>query len=83
MEIGSHALRDGSQTGPEKGRRAMRFSGDGAALEGVVYDRYALSEGDAGEGPAVIEERETSIVIGPDAYFRVDVEYNLIIELDG
>ena len=39
--------------------------------------------GDAGEGPAVIEERETSIVIGPDAHFRVDVEYNLIIELDG
>ena len=83
MEIGAQALRDGSQTGPEKGRRAMRFSGDGAALEGVVYDRYALSEGDAGEGPAVIEERETSIVIGPDAHFRVDVEYNLIIELDG
>ena len=31
----------------------------------------------------MIEERETSIVIGPDAYFRVDVEYNLIIELEG
>ena len=82
MEIGTHFSRDGTPTGPEKGRRAMRFSGDGSALEGVVYDRYALSEGDTGEGPAVIEERETSIVIGPDARFRVDAEHNIIIELD-
>ena len=60
----------------------MRFCGDGAALDGVVYDRHALAEGDTGEGPAVIEERETSIVIGPDARFRVEAEHNLIIELD-
>ena len=39
-------------------------------------------EGDTGEGPAVIDEHETSIVIGPDARFRVDAEHNIIIELD-
>ncbi len=82
METRAHASRDRSRTCPEKGRRAMRFSGAGAALDGVVYDRHALAEGDTGEGPAVIEEHETSIVIGPDARFRVDTEHNIIIELE-
>ena len=59
----------------------MRFSADPEVLEGVVYDRYALAAGDTGDGPAVIEERETSIVVGPDGRFRIDAELNLIIEL--
>ncbi len=71
-----------SPSRPEKNRRIMRFTGDGETIEGVVYDRYALNAGYSGDGPAVIEERETSIVIGPDARFRVDTELNLIIELE-
>ena len=71
-----------SPSGPEKNRRVLRFTGDGETIEGVVYDRYALNAGYSGDGPAVIEERETSIVIGPDARFRIDPEFNLIIELE-
>ena len=69
MEIGAHASRDGSQTGPGKRPTRNAVQWDGAALEGVVYDRYALSEGD-GEDPRVIEERETSIII--DRILHVD-----------
>jgi N-methylhydantoinase A len=65
-----------------KGRRKMRFASVGDAVEGDVYDRYALSAGSVGAGPAVIEERETSTVVGPDARFHVDDALNLIIELE-
>jgi N-methylhydantoinase A len=64
-----------------KGRRPLYFRSAGGFVEGDILDRYALSPGDSGQGLAVIEERETSVVIGPDARFEVDREKNLIIEL--
>ena len=82
VDFSSRMPPETTQAGPEKGRRPMRFNGDGAVLDGVVYDRYALAAGFTADGPAVIEERETSIVVGPDARFRVDPEFNLIIELE-
>jgi N-methylhydantoinase A len=65
-----------------KGRRALYFRSAGGFVDGDIIDRYGLSPGDAGRGPAVIEERETSVVIGPDAHFRMDEMMNLIIEID-
>ena len=82
VELRTNGSPNLSPSRPEKNRRVLRFTGDGETIEGVVYDRYALNAGYSGEGPAVIEERETSIVIGPDARFRIDPELNLIIELE-
>jgi N-methylhydantoinase A len=42
-----------------------------------------LPKGKTFSGPAVIEERETSIVVGPDAEFYVDSAANVVIELGG
>lgn len=47
-----------------------------------VYDRYALLAGAAFEGPAIIEERESTAVIGPDATVVVDDQLNLVVTLD-
>jgi N-methylhydantoinase A/oxoprolinase/acetone carboxylase beta subunit len=47
-----------------------------------VYDRYALHVGETFRGPAVIEERESTTVVGPDAQVIVDKYLNLIIDID-
>jgi N-methylhydantoinase A len=46
-----------------------------------VYDRYRLTPGDAFEGPAIVEERESTVVLGPGARARVDDVLNLIADL--
>ena len=59
-----------------KGRRTAWF--DGAPVECEVYDRYALACGDELAGPALIEERESTCVIGPGDRATVDARHNLI-----
>jgi len=46
-----------------------------------VYDRYLLPIGANFSGPAVVEERECTVVIGPGAHANVDEEQNLVIML--
>ncbi|MBS7706939.1 hydantoinase/oxoprolinase family protein [Chelatococcus asaccharovorans] len=47
----------------------------------TVYDRYRLSAGDVVSGPAIVEERESTIVLPPDSTTRVDPHGNLVTEL--
>ena len=47
-----------------------------------IYNRYALKPGDRFRGPAVIEERESTAVAGPDTTVSVDEHLNLIIDID-
>jgi N-methylhydantoinase A len=44
-----------------------------------VYDRYRLDPGAAFEGPAVVEERESTVVLGPDTEVEIDPVRNLIV----
>jgi N-methylhydantoinase A len=46
-----------------------------------VYDRYALAPGPSVTGPALIEERESTCVIGAGNVATVDARYNLVAEL--
>lgn len=48
-----------------KGHRPMIFDASGAALDTPVYDGAALGAGDRIEGPAVIQEVTTTIVLEP------------------
>jgi N-methylhydantoinase A len=45
----------------------------------VVYDRYALNGRFA--GPAIIEERESTVVVGEGAKGEVDALGNLLVTL--
>ena len=47
----------------------------------AVYDRYRLGPGATFTGPAIVEERESTTVIGPGAMVSVD-EGNLTVEID-
>ena len=48
-----------------------------------MVDRYRLGRGDSVGGPAVVEERESTVVIGPGGRAEVDGQGNLRVELDG
>ena len=52
-----------------------------AFVECEVLDRYALEAGTTVEGPAVIEERESTCVLGPGDRATVDAHLNLVAEL--
>ena len=44
-----------------------------------VYDRYVLAPGASFAGPAIVEERESTTVVGPGARIEVDAARNLSI----
>jgi len=62
-----------------RAHRLARFA-DGT-VEAVVYDRYALVPGDRIEGPAIIEERESTTIVPPGDIVRVDETLNLRIAI--
>lgn len=63
-----------------KGTRQVYFPETGFT-DCQVWDRYALVPGDSFEGPAVVEERESTTVIGPGGKVTVDKYRSLICEL--
>jgi N-methylhydantoinase A len=64
-----------------KGQRQAYFDEAGGFVEVPVYDRYALAAGVGFEGPAIVEERESTAVIGPGGRCRVDDDLLLIVEV--
>jgi N-methylhydantoinase A len=63
-----------------KKHRAAYFPEARGYVETPVYDRYALGEGARLAGPAIVEERESTTVIGPGAAITVDAQRTLIAE---
>ncbi|MGH2460923.1 MAG: hydantoinase/oxoprolinase family protein, partial [Chloroflexota bacterium] len=66
-----------------KGQRPIYLAERGDFATVPVYDRYLLGNGAQFEGPAVVEERESTIVVGPGGRARVDEWSNVIIDLEG
>ncbi len=64
-----------------KGTRAAYDPTVGEMRETPVYDRYRLAAGDAVDGPAIVEERESTFVLGANATAHVDQRLNLIVDL--
>jgi len=64
-----------------KGERLAYFPERNAFVPTPVYDRYRLPNDAVFRGPAIIEEHESTAVIGPGAEISVDVNNNLIVTL--
>jgi N-methylhydantoinase A len=64
-----------------KGERAAYFPEWEEHRPVRVYDRYRLAAGTRLDGPAIIEERESTTVVGPGARVEVDVARNLLVTL--
>lgn len=75
----SGAVGGGDAGAKVKGRRTAWF--EGGPQETAVWDRYALRPGDSIPGPAIIEEREATTVIGPQDAVTVDAGLNLCIRV--
>ena len=69
-------------TRPLKGIRSAYEPAQARMIDWPVYDRYALPPGQSINGPALIEERESTCVIGSGEKAIVDADYNLVAELD-
>jgi N-methylhydantoinase A len=64
-----------------KGHRDAYLPEQGRFMPCAVYDRYALEPGSSLHGPAMIEERESTIVVGANDKVFVDAFGNIIAEL--
>ena len=60
-----------------KGRRRAYSPESGAFVDWPVYDRYALGGGVRIDGPAIVEETESTVVIGAGAEMQADEHNNL------
>jgi N-methylhydantoinase A len=66
---------------PRMGSRPVYSAHAGGPTEYAVYDRVALAPGNTFRGPAVVEEDESTAIIGADALVTVDAQFNLIVDL--
>jgi hypothetical protein len=65
-----------------KGHRPVYFEAASGYTDTAIYDRAHLRPGEGYRGPAIIEEKETSIVTGPDTRFHLDATANIIIDFE-
>jgi N-methylhydantoinase A len=65
----------------QKGAREIYLPEDAGFTRVPVYDRYSLAPGATFEGPAVVEERESTVILGPEGRAEVDGARNLIVRL--
>jgi N-methylhydantoinase A len=65
-----------------KGEREIYLPESDGFAAVPVYDRYRLDPGAAFEGPAVVEERESTVVVGPESGAEIDHAHNLIVRWD-
>ena len=75
---GGHA----AGTKAEKGTRPVFSPARGDFVETTVYDRYSLTAGMTFPGPAIVEERESTLVVTARGRARVDDYLNVIVEFD-
>jgi N-methylhydantoinase A len=66
---------------PPQASREVYFPDLGGFVQTSVYDRYLLTPGDSFSGPAIVEERESTVVVGPDADFHIDEYHTLVMTI--
>jgi len=64
-----------------KGRRPAFFGEAAHALDCLVLDRERLAPGESFAGPVIVEERESTTVVGPSGRLRVDQHLNLVVDI--
>jgi N-methylhydantoinase A len=85
VELGDRVLpiRAAARPGAEvsKGTRPVYFPEFRDFQATPVYDRYALGIGQILTGPAIVEERESTLVIGPGGSFEQLPSGNIVVTL--
>jgi N-methylhydantoinase A len=82
LELGQATTEGGALEAPIPVRHQSVQFGDERVARTPVYTRYALQVGQQLPGPALIEERESTIVLGPSDHAFVDALENIVAELN-
>lgn len=84
-EVSLHVAHDddgsGTAADARKGSRLAYFPETAGFAETSVYDRYRLRPGMDFPGPAIVEERESTVIIGPGAQCHIDAHHNLVVDM--
>jgi N-methylhydantoinase A len=81
---GSEVVLQGRRRGaesPVKTRRPVWFPDSAGFVETTVYDRGRLAVGDRFDGPAVVEDEGSTLVVDPHASFAVAPTGNIVVTL--
>jgi len=79
--VGFKATGDTSDGAGAPHTRPVRFPEFDDYVDTAVYDRAGLKAGERFDGPAVIEENESTLIVGPGATIEVDPDGNLLVTL--
>ncbi len=71
----------GTADDARKGTRPAYFPEAESFVDTPVFDRYRLAPEMTFDGPAIVEERESTAVIGPGAFCRIDRHHNLVVDM--
>lgn len=71
----------GDAESARKNSRDVYFDDVGDFAETPIYDRTELDAGTSIEGPAVIEQTDTTVLVPPNARARVDNYLNIVIDV--
>lgn len=69
-----------AEEGALKGERRAYFPSAGGFVATPVYDRHRLAPGTTFAGPALIEERESTLVIPPEGVFTVARDSSISVD---
>jgi N-methylhydantoinase A len=67
----------------EIGRRDIMVAGEAGFVSAAVYDRDALTEGFGFDGPAIVQQPDTTTLVEPGWSCTVDAAGNLILTRNG
>jgi N-methylhydantoinase A len=70
-----------AKTRAVKGSRMVYFPEFREFRPTIVYDRYALEPGQTLDGPAIVEERESTLLVGPGGCLKVAASGNIIVSI--
>ena len=79
LKLPTNRRREGNA---RRGFRRAYFPEPGEYIETAVYDRYALDVGMEFIGPGIVEERESTLIVGARGKARIDERLNIVVELN-
>jgi N-methylhydantoinase A len=81
VDLTATAATHGTAAQAKRGERPAYFPSAGGFVPTPILDRAALRPGDTVAGPALIEERESTLVLPPGARATCDAALNLVVDL--
>jgi N-methylhydantoinase A len=73
----------GNKSSEPRSLRPVYFRSGGKPVEAPVYRRDALRVGSTLSGPAIVEEAQSTLVVGPGDHFEADRHGNIIVHVAG